>query len=745
MTKGPLTSLWDGTFPTALFKERWGDFGRILVEAFASERDRLVLWIPVVLGCGIGGYFALPAEPPVLIFPMALLVCCAVFIVGRGQFRRTILFIFILILGLGLAQWRSLRVAAPILSDKVSATFVTANVVSVEPQSVSGVRLVLSEMEIEGLAAEKTPRRARLTVRTDHGDIKADDTVRVRVTLDSPPEPVAPYAYDFARVAWFDGVGAVGYAMGPVELLQRGEITHMATRLERLRAFVAARVMARAGPEGGPIAAALLTGVRGPISEDDKEAMRIAGLAHLLAISGLHIGLVTATAFFMLRVFCALIPPLALKLDTKKIAASGAWIVALFYFQLAGASIPTQRAFMMVSIMLLALLLGRQPLSLRLVAFSALVILVLTPEALLSASFHMSFAAVTTLVVVYRSLSPRLAAWRRHGGSIRRIVFYFLSVILTTLIAEVAIAPFAAFHFNQFTSYGLLANLVVVPVMAMWIMPMGLLALVLMPFGLDGFAVDLMGYGVVLMLRTAHQVSSLPFAHFVVPSYPVAALVLVTLAGLWILLWRHMALRILALPLFVMQALILAQNRPPDLLVSRKADLFGVLSDDGLGVSSMTKARYSREQWTRLLGERESYVWSRAQGKNQGQEHGNQPAPARCDSFGCTIMKGSHRISFAHSPEALMEDCRRATLVIASIPIRQACPSPMVRIDRFDVSRNGAYALWLDDKSDQIRMESVRSVRGARPWVLSPKIYSDDGDGDDNDDSSFDYDNEVAQ
>ncbi len=725
MTKGPLTSLFTGTFPLARSRKRLDAIGRAFAEAFEADHSRFVLWIPVGIGCGIGGYFALPVEPPVIVLPIILLVCLGAFICARGWLRYCILCLFILFLGVGLAQWRSLRVAAPVLTESIKGTFITAKIVNMDPQDGSGVRILLSEMDIPELKVEETPRHARITVRTSYGDVKAGDIIKLRVILEPPSGPIAPYAFDYARASWFEGVGAIGYAIGPVELVEPAKDMHFAVWIERMRAFVTARVLERAGPEGGgPIAAALLTGVRGPISDEDKEAMRVAGLAHLLSISGLHIGLVTATTFFVFRALCALIQPIALKYDTKKIATIGAWLVALFYFGLSGATIPTQRAFFTTSIVLLALLLGRQPLSLRLVIFSALVIIVLTPEALLSASFHMSFAAVIMLVVTYRWLAPHLAAWRRYRSSIQRSAFYFLGVILTTVISDVAIAPFAAFHFNQFTSYGLLANLVAVPAMAVWIMPAGLLALILMPFGLDGFAIDMMSYGVVLMLKTAHLVASLPGASFVVPSYPTYALSLLTLATLWVLLWRRMIVQVLAVPFFAVFVLILAQNRPPDLLVSRKADLLAMPTDAGLAVSSMVKARYSREQWASFAGKNTFYRWDSVQEKAGSRERRQGPPLARCDDFGCTVLKGSHRIGFAHSAEALVEDCRRATLVISSVPIRQSCSSPVIRIDRFDTSRNGVYALWFDDDGDGIRVETVRSSRGVRPWVRPPRIYS---------------------
>jgi len=276
----------------------------------------------------------------------------------------------------------------------------------------------------------------------------------------------------------------VGYALSPVKITVKSRFSGLGQRVHTVRSSVAERVPADVDGSAGALWAALLTGQRGAIPEEDGKAMRAVGLAHLSTISGLHLGLVMATAFFLVRAAGAAVPSLALRADLQNVAAVAAWLVALVYLLLAGATLPTQRAFMMAGLMLLALFTGRQAISLRLAAFAALAILVLAPEALLSASFQMSFSAVVALVAVYEIAAPRLAAMRRQAVWPRRIALYFLGVLLTTLVAELAIAAFAAFHFNRITTYGVLANLVAVPVMAFWVMR---------PFGALGDAVGVGG------------------------------------------------------------------------------------------------------------------------------------------------------------------------------------------------------------------------------------------------------------
>ncbi|WP_281300910.1 MULTISPECIES: ComEC/Rec2 family competence protein [unclassified Iodidimonas] len=689
--------------------------GALLVRAISLDREAFILWSPVLMGCGIGVYFASPFEIPVIFTGLACLLSIALLILSRGVFKIMMIATLIMISGLMLAQWRSAQVAAPVLSESTRPIALSGQIARIEPQQGTSARFTLNDLQMAGFDPHDTPQKIRVTVRTQFGEAKPGDRVSFRAILNPPPEPVIPDGFDFARDAYFKGIGAVGFAVSDVAITGRATEFSILSSIEGLRYQLADRVRQRLGPDAGPMAAALLTGMRSTIADEDVNAMRVAGLAHLLAISGLHIGLVTMVAFFVLRAGIALVPAIALRLDGRKLAAIGAWMIALGYFLLSGATIPTQRAFLMTSVILLALLMGRQPFTLRLVAFSAFITLLFSPEALLSPSFQMSFAAVTALVGAYEILAGK--SWLKPDKSRfgRRIAFYFLGVSLTTIIAEIAIAPFAAYHFNQFTSYGLLANLVAVPLMAFVVMPAGLLALILMPLGLEGWALDLMGLGVSIILKTAHQVTGLPGAEWIIPALPTMALVFFVMAGLCLFLWRQMILRLLSLPLLLMAAALAASQRPPDLLISRDADLFGATTVDGLAVSSLSKARYSREQWTRATGAETAFLWNKAlMEREAGKGRAGRPL-AQCDAMGCTMGTAPNLISIAFTPEALREDCHKAHILLAAIPVWGACPIPDIVIDRFDVWRDGAHALWID--GGNIKIRSVREARGNRPWV----------------------------
>ena len=297
-----------------------------------------------------------------------------------------------------------------------------------------------------------------------------------------------------------------------------------------MRGRINDRIRAALPGETGEIAAALITGARGGISEETNQAMRDSGLFHVLSISGLHMAIMAGTVFWLLRTLLASVPALALRFAIKKWAAAGALATASFYLALSGAAVPTVRAFLMMSIMLVAVTLDRPAITMRNVALAALLILVVAPESLFDPSFEMSFAAVIALVALYEWLSGRARpslgdispVWR----GLRKVWVLFAGAALTTLAASIAIAPFAVYHFHRMTHYGLLANLLAAPLVSLLIMPMALISLILMPFGLEALPLAAMGVGIEAMVAIGEWVARLPGAVSVLPAISGTALLL---------------------------------------------------------------------------------------------------------------------------------------------------------------------------------------------------------------------------
>jgi competence protein ComEC len=333
------------------------------------------------------------------------------------------------------------------------------------------------------------------------------------------------------------------------------------------------------GPTGA-IAAALITGETHAIPPADAGAFRDAGLAHILVIAGLHMGMVAAAVFFGVRAGFALIPAIALRYPTKKWAAALALLVTFLYLLLSGATVPSRRAFVMIGLMLLAVLVDRLSLSARAIAYAALVVMLLTPEAVAGPSFQMSFAAVAGLIAFYEAMRERLAQWHSHAGLLRRCGLYLLGIAFTTVITTVATMPFTIYHFNRFPVYSVAANVLAVPITGFWIMPWALIACLLMPFGAEGLALTPMGWGIDAVAAIARGVTAWPGAVLNVPSMPAEALMLVGLGGAWLCIWTR-RWRWLGLAPIAAGYLTLLFVRPPDLLVVAE----GALSEKSLRVA----------------------------------------------------------------------------------------------------------------------------------------------------------------
>lgn len=681
--------------------------------ALQTESDRWFLWIPVLFAGGIVAYFALAQEPSsraalalvfgafgVLVFaknaPIGLCVGGALLAVAAGFAD---------------AKLRTELVRAPVLAEELRYVEVSGFVEAHELRDKGRARLTLRVLSLADLPPDRRPYRVRLTMPAgDLSAVRIGATVRLTATLRPPPEPIAPGSFDFARQAWFDRLGATGYATsGAVPVGGPALPWDLAlwARIDALRAAVNARAKAALPGETGEIAAALITGDRGGISKEVTEAMRDSGLAHILSISGLHMAIMAGTVFWLARALLALLPGLALRYPIKKWAAAIALCAATFYLALSGAAVPTVRSWIMMSIVLVAVMLDRPALTMRNVALAALVILVASPESLFDPSFEMSFAAVIALVALYEWLSRRKPQGLRDVDPIFRALRKGGALIggaaATTLAAGTAVAPFALYHFHRMTHYGLFANLVAAPLVSLLIMPMALLSLIAMPFGLEALPLAAMGLGIDLMVATGKEVASWPGAVSILPQISGTALVLIVLGGLWLCLW-HTRLRALGLVIAAGGLALAPQGDRPDVLIERQGATAALRSENGsLVFPPATAASYSADNW--LL----------ADGDERDITAASDEGVFRCDGLGCVGTVKGKTVALVRHPAALEDDCRMADIVIAPFTLSKACRAARVIVDRRVLQARGAHALYIEGLS--IRTETVAAVRGNRPWT----------------------------
>jgi len=680
---------------------------------FDLERDRWILWLPVLFGLGIALYFSLDTEPSNWLGAGG--VAASAFLAGLFRRNPAIPMLFLAFgmvsAGFSVAKLRSDIVAAPVLTTPLGPGMLSGRIRNIEAFP-GRPRLTLDRLVWEGRGARE-PLPERVVLRA-HGAIRYSigDRISGKVRLLPLPGPVAPGAYDFQRKSWFERVGATGYALGAFQLREpKGDsslLSDLAVVIAKGRFTLSERIAATVhGPEGAVIGA-LITGDRSRIPETTTSHMRDSGLAHLLAISGLHLGLVAGIIFGVLRFMLALVPGLALRTDVKKWAAGAAILASFGYLILSGATLPTQRAFIMGSFVLCAILLDREAISLRLVALAAFIVLALSPESLLSASFQMSFAAVVALVAFYEVAAP----WFRILGPPsarlrRRLMLYFFTLIATTVIAGVSTGLIAYFHFGRITHYGVLSNLVAIPLTAMWVMPAGVLSCLLMPFGLESFGLHLMALGVGLVLNVAQEVSTWPGAVTATPQMPLEGFIVAVIGGLWLCLmrrrWRLCGVGVVGLGL-----LVVPLTEHPDILISQSGRLVAVRMPDGkLSFLELAGERFVAGKWLQSNGQTNLAYW---------RDLPKSAAKPLCDRSGCIIQSGRHRVAYIKHQSALPEDCRTATLILTNLWRRRICFGSAPAITKRELERNGAYAIYLSGASP--RLVSANSVRGKRPWTL---------------------------
>lgn len=688
----------------------------------SAEIDRWPLWLAVGIGTGVGFYFWAASEPHWLVGPGAFAaVLVALGLTARfrpGMIPFTALMVAIA-LGFFAAQVRSWSVAAPRIEQRTGPVTVTGQAAEVELRPDS-VRVVLSSVVIGGIDRERTPDRVRIVLRGGAVAPAPGQWLTMRAIISPPPPPTIPGGFDNGRALYFERIGAVGFSVERPAIIDppagRDASSGVMDRLAAWRHDASTRIREVLPGPAGALAAALMTGDRSGLSETDNDALRDSGLAHILSISGLHFALVAGTLFFVFRAFLAAWPAVALRHPIKKWAALAAFLGASAYFLFAIPSVPSARSFLMLGLVLVGILVDRVALTLRPCALAAAAILLVQPESLLGPSFQMSFAAVTALIAAYEAMAPKLSAWRRTGGLGRAALCYLAGIALTSVIAGAATAPYGIFHFNRFATFGLAANLIAVPLLAAWVMPLMIIAFVLMPFGLDEWSLTAMGWGNDAILDAARFVANWQGAALTVPSPSLAGLVIVTLGGLWLCLWRQSWRHLGWVPVIAGLASILAYT-PPDILVSGDGRLFAVrVADGSLAFSSMRARSFDAEVWRRRDGLSDAGpAWPRAGTSADGR--------LTCDDLGCLYRAEGKIVALVHDGRALDDDCRTAGIIIATLPVRRACPSASLIIDRFDLWRQGAHAVYLEGGRSH-RVDSVRAWQGERPWTVRPETSS---------------------
>ncbi len=689
--------------------------------ALQRARGLLFGWLPVFMACGIGAWFVLPFEPG-LPFYMVLAGIFAAAVLGyiHGPELAQPLAVIagaVAIGGLAIG-FRAHTVQAPMLEFRYYGA-AQGRIIEVDRSQSDALRITLDAVVLDNVPPDRTPLKVRISL---HGESFTPDPgqiVLLTAHLSAPEGPPEPGGFDFRRMAYFNQLGAVGYSRSPVVLWQ--DPAPRAQVINRLRTRLSAAIMAAVPGDAGAFSSGVMTGDRSGISLNTVQALRDSNLAHLLAISGMNMAFLTGFVFVLVRYGLALSPAVALRVNAKKLAAVVAFGVALFYLLLSGANVATERAFLMVCVMLGAVLLDRRALTMRSVALAACVLLLTEPESLTEPGFQLSFAATVVLIAGFGALDRRVMRER-----LPRWVMPIFTLVLTSVLAGLATAPFAAAIFNRFTDYGLLANLLTVPVMSL-LMAAGSVAALLAPLGLAGPALWVMEMAARWILFIAHWVAGLDGAVTPIVAPGPWVLPLLAFGGAWLVLWRG-RVRLWAGAPLILGFFLWGMADRPNLLISSDGLLAGVVGDEGRSLSAPRGAGFAAENWMQDDGDLATQEEAAARDGFSG------PKEARAFAVGGlrgVILRGKGAVA------GLAAACAAADLVILPAASEPVTPSPpgCVVVDRGVLDHSGALAGWVED--GRLILYPTRAVariwRGARPVaeviILQAKTQREDVQG----------------
>lgn len=682
-------------------------FGRWAVADTAP--GRLIVWLPIAFAVGVIVYFSAETEPA---WWAGAILAAAAAAICYGVRARPVAFAAMLAATAGAAGFAAATIKTRLIAHPVIPAIVynaqLSGFVELREERERRDRITIRLHQIDGRRMTVKPERVRVSVRKGRAP-PVGTFVALRARLTPPLQPLRPGGYDFARDIYFRGVGATGFVLGSIRTLDPPKPPDYALRaaatISTIRDAIDKRIRSVISGDRGAIASALITGKRDTISGEVNDAMYVSGLAHVLSISGYHMAVVAGVVFFAIRALLALVPAFVARYPIKKWAAAAALAAATAYLLLSGAEIATQRAYIMTAIVLVGVMFDRPALTLRTIAVAAFVLLLVAPESLVHPSFQMSFAATLALIAFYERglpwvsaapdtrLAARVALW---GG--REI----LALIAASVVAGLATTLFAAYHFHRLAPYGVLANLLAMPIVSAWVMPSGLLALAAIPFGFDGPLWRLMGEGIGWMTAIAQRVADLPGSVGHIAAFGIGPLLAGT-AGLVVICLLRSPLRYGGLALLVLSAIWAVQAPQPDIRVA----------PDG----RMVAVRTASGQLSVMKSGHDSFVlrdWLAADGDARGERDETLAQGVTCDPQGCVVRRPDGEwVALSFSAEATAEDCARAAIVVSRRTGPPDCRA--ILIDRGALRASGAVTFWQNGKSYRREEVSPRGLQ--RPWA----------------------------
>lgn len=663
-----------------------------ITDTFFAEKERWFSWISVLFGMGIGLYFGLSAEPS-LWWTLGIIEIFILIVILYRKSEEKLLFLSIpaiVLAGFTYIQLDAAYIAKTPRLEGEEAIYVQGRISNVDYNSKQRQRITLEKMQ--NFAGEEIKGSYKITLMP----YAAEKTFQVGECVELAAKVMPPYpttmvgGYQFDRKTFFDKINGTGYSLSRVFVIPCGksQITGESV-IEKIRNKIVKRIESVLPQDEAGIASALIAGVRNGISQRVTNNYRDSGLAHFLSISGLHMSMLAGFMFLLVRYVVVLMPSLALRYDSKKIAAVFAVVMSFVYLLISGYSVPTQRAFLMTLIFLIGVMISRRSISMRTISWAALCVLMVSPVALITPSFQMSFAAVVALIAFYESCRSYVQIKVRDKNIFKIVLVYLFGIVVSDFIASIATLPYSIYHFNRVAVYTSLGNLLAGPIIGLWIMPFVLISMLLMPLGLDYVPLKILGYGIHWVNEITAYVSALPHAGVPVMSMPMWGLIAITLGGLWLCLWqrkwRHfgwIGIMIGSLSLCLTQTPdVLIDSSGKAIAVKDKADNMVVLPSRGkMFIKNIWLEKTSSPKLTEKEKKKLSKIW-------KGKEEDKSWLDLSCDKTSC-VYKDKVKIIKGKGLE--------------------------LNNQTFDHESSGGASIYLNP--DHVKIHTVREYTGHRYW-----------------------------
>lgn len=618
----------------------------------------------------------------IILFPLAILL--------RHRERLMTMFVLGLIIsccaGGLIAAWRITSIATTPLAQ-TGIYNIEARVDNIKP-TVSGMQVILYPVNSITPPLAQNLDKIRINIRTrwdennartpsknNNLDFRNGDIISLKAKLFPLSTAILPGGYDFGLYLYLKGIGATGYALSKIEIKKSKP-----DWIENIRLYVYQQLIDVLGVNEGNFAAAILIGETKAINHEMANNLRNSGIAHILSVSGLHLSLVASIFFIASRFLLNCSNYLSYKINIKVVAGLFSIVASFAYLLLTGSNIAATRAFIMTMIVILAIIFERSPYPLRSVMIAGAAILIFSPEYVMHPSFQLSFSAVLCLIAGYEVYMKNQQLLGNKIGVIGSVKFYVFGNIYSSFLASFVTAPFVIYHFYKFATYSIPMNLIAVPIMSFFMMPFGILALLVMPLNLSYYPLKILGFFITIVTDLAAELVSWP--HSVINTGYITdfSMFVYTFGFFWLCLWQN-TWRYFGLLIIVASAIMMYFSPKPTLVYDQR--LKALLINNGKSLSIYSD--YVIPEFTK------SY-WASWFGYEKSEEFILQNALAdklfEINDFSSSIDKQSFQVALnEHS-------CQNADLQIDLSPTNQCATKQGLQINYSDLQERGIALIY---------------------------------------------------